>query len=418
MSITLNHKLYGDGIHDDLPAIQEMLDSGMKCVKLPVPEVNYLISGAIRVHSNQELNIDRNARIVLKDWSDSLMLKIGGKEEFCENVKVCGGIWDMNHNNQSPNPWHFPSPITGKTGYEILRERGTYPTIFELPEEANGVNNLDFPEDLYTGHCMSFTNIKRFYIGNLTIVNPVVYGMDLYMVEDFTVENIDFDYTEGSPKLWNMDGVHLEGYCKNGYIRNLKGACHDDAVALTSDDSFCTGPIENITIDGIYGDNSHSAVRLLSRVNPVKNVHITNVYGTYYAYAVVLSKYSELPERSGFENINMDNIYASLCPGTVDVPGNNRPVIWIGDNIDVKNLNVSNLHRNETHNPMSTIGIYEGSTVDRLSVSNCTQTNETDGKISFIENSGVINNLYVYNVDVGDGELIAKDGEIKNISII
>lgn len=419
MSVTFNHKLYGDGIHDDLPAIQEMLDSGMKCVNLPVPGVNYLISGAIRVHSNQELNIDRNARIVLKDWSDSLMLKIGDEDELCENIKINGGIWDMNHNNQSPNPWHFPNPKTGKTSYEVLREKGIYPTIFPLPEEANGVNNLDdFPKDLYSGHCMTFTNVKRLYVGNLTITNPVVYGMDLYMVEDFTVENIDFDYTEGSPKLWNMDGVHLEGYCKNGYIKNLKGACHDDTVALTSDDSFCTGPIENITIDGIYGDNSHSAVRLLSRVNPVKNVHITNVYGTYYAYAVVLSKYSELPERSGFENINIDNIYASICPGTVDVPGNNRPVIWIGDNIDVKNLNISNLHRNETHNPMPTIGIYEGSTVDRLSVSNCTQTNETDGKISFIENSGVINNLYVYNVDVGDGELIAKDGEIKNISII
>ena len=49
--------------------------------------------------------------------------------------------------------------------------------------------------------------------------------------------------------------------------------------------------------------------KLTRQYSTVKNVHITNVYGTYYAYAVVLSKYSELPERSGFENINIDNIF-------------------------------------------------------------------------------------------------------------
>ena len=32
------YKLYGDGIHDDAPAIQEMLDSGISAVILPVPE--------------------------------------------------------------------------------------------------------------------------------------------------------------------------------------------------------------------------------------------------------------------------------------------------------------------------------------------------------------------------------------------
>ena len=88
MPETLSHKLYGDGLHDDLPAIQEMLDSGMKCVSLPCPDVNYLISGPVKVHSNQELKLERNARIVLKDWSDSLMLKIGSKDEFCENVTI------------------------------------------------------------------------------------------------------------------------------------------------------------------------------------------------------------------------------------------------------------------------------------------------------------------------------------------
>ena len=45
--------LYGDGIHDDYEAIQELLDSGNCLVSLPMPTKNYLISKTLRVHSNQ-----------------------------------------------------------------------------------------------------------------------------------------------------------------------------------------------------------------------------------------------------------------------------------------------------------------------------------------------------------------------------
>ena len=418
MNFNLTKELYGDGVHDDFPAIQEMLDSGMKCVYLPEPEVKYVISKALSVHSNQELRLDRNTLITLSDGANSAMITTGFGGESCVNVKISGGIWDMNHNNQYPNPWHFESPTTGKKTYDVLSERGIHPSLFPIPEGAYVADDQTFPEDIYTGHCMIFRNTKNFYVGNLTIKNPVVYGMSLYKVEDFTVENIDFEYTEGSPKLWNLDGVHLEGCCKNGYIKNLKGACHDDTVALTSDDSFLNGPIENITIDGIYGENSHSAVRLLSRAYPVKNVHITNVYGSYYAYAVVISKYSELPERSGFENITIDNMFARLCPGTVDVEGNNRPLIWIGEDIDVKNLTVSKLFRNENHNPNATIGIYKGSSVSNLSVSDSCQTNATGKEMSFIHNEGKIGKLYVYNVETENDTLIKNDGVIEMKTVL
>ena len=50
---TYKNKLHGDGIHDDLPAIEERLNSGIKCLYLPCPKVNYLISGPITLHSGQ-----------------------------------------------------------------------------------------------------------------------------------------------------------------------------------------------------------------------------------------------------------------------------------------------------------------------------------------------------------------------------
>ncbi len=412
------NKLYGDGIHDDLPAIQELLDSGATCVYLPMPEKNYLIGGAIRVHSNQELRLDRFTRIVLADNSNCVMLKNAEPLELNKNIKISGGIWDMNHNNQKPNPWRFADSKTGKTSSEELLERGFHEAIKPVPQGYEGkVKHVgrDFPDDVYTGHCFMFNSIKNFYIGNLTIVNPVVYGMDLYYVEDFTVEDITFEYTEGSPKLWNLDGVHIEGYCKNGLVRNLKGACHDDAVALTSDDSYLNGPIENITIDGIYGQNSHSAVRLLSRVNPIRNVHITNIYGTFYAYCVVMSKYSTLPERSCFENISIDHVHTGECPGTVDVAGNIRPLIYIGEDIDIKSLYISHLFRDETHCPLPSIGIYKKTHIGTLHISCSQQTNSTGKPMAFVENCGIIDRLVLDSVDTGDDEAVVNTGEIVEI---
>jgi hypothetical protein len=34
------YTLYGDGIHDDYLGIQELLDSGISTVELPIPEIN------------------------------------------------------------------------------------------------------------------------------------------------------------------------------------------------------------------------------------------------------------------------------------------------------------------------------------------------------------------------------------------
>ncbi len=412
----MENKLYGDGIHDDFPAIQEMLDSKMCCVYLPAPKEHYVISKTLRIHSNQELKLDRFTKVKLSDNANCAMIKNAEPLEKNKNIRISGGIWDMNHNKQKPNPWHFADEETGKTSSDELLERGFHKANMPIPEGYEGKVKLvgnDFPDDVYTGFCFMFNSIKNFYIGNLTVVNPVVYGIDLYCIEDFTVENIDFEYNEGSPKLWNLDGVHIEGFCKNGVVRNLKGACHDDAVAITSDDSYFNGPIENITVDGIYAQNSHSAVRLLSRVNPVKNIHITNIYGTFYVYCITMSKYSGLPERSGFENITVDNVFASIGEGTEDVPGNYEPLISIGADIDIKNLSFSKIYRNESRCPLPTIGIKRGTTVNNISISDCVQTNETEKEFEFLHCEGSVEDLYISNVQTNQDKLLNDDADIK-----
>ena len=49
------HNLYGDGVHDDTAAIQEMIDASAE-VALPMPKVHYLISKPLELHSKLEVN--------------------------------------------------------------------------------------------------------------------------------------------------------------------------------------------------------------------------------------------------------------------------------------------------------------------------------------------------------------------------
>lgn len=210
-------QLYGDGVHDDYPAIQEMLDSGLSCVYLPPVRACYLISSTLRIHSNQQLKLDLFTRIRLAPQSNCAMLENAQPEEYNSNICVDGGIWDMDHRNQWPNPYHFANPL-GQKHEDNVRALGF------SPDQRLFIK-------AYSGHCFRFNSVHGLIFRNITIVNPVVYGAQFAYVDHFTVENIVFDYTEGSPKLWNLDGVHFEGGCKNGVVRNLKGACHDDLVA-------------------------------------------------------------------------------------------------------------------------------------------------------------------------------------------
>jgi len=396
----MNYTLYGNGINDDYPAIQEMLDSGMSLVYLPAPEKNYVISKPLKLHSNQELRLDRYTLIRLAPHANCTMLENADVEDFNENITILGGIWDMNHSEQYMNPLHYPVPDTGM--------------VFNEWEKASGFDrDVRQRYGMYMGMCFVFNGVRGFHLSNLTIRNPVTFGMDLSYVEDFTVENITFDYTEGSPKLWNMDGIHVEGGCKNGVIRNLKGACHDDMVAITSDD-IMRGPIENITVDGIFAQGCHSAVRLLSIKNTLRNIHITNIFGTFYAYGVVISKFYSEPGRSGFDNITIDHVHASFCDGTVDVPGHRRPLIWIASEVDIKNLSFSHIYRDETNLSKPTIGIDPDTYIANLSVSHAAQTNTLGEQIPFIHNKGRIGKLYTSMIDAGKDEVLVNEGVIEN----
>lgn len=411
----LKYTLYGDGIHDDTDAIQELIDSGVCQVDLPVPKKNYLISKPLVIPSNFKLKLPRYATIKLADGSNCFMLQnkmvfkpakrlredlnegerflwyYGDKfsfdaEDACHDFEVEGGIWDFNNLNQEPNP----------------------------------IYTKKYDERFYLGHPMLFCNVKNFKLCNMTIKDPANFAITIDTGSYFTIENITFDFNFGNPIAGNMDGVHLNGNCHYGVIRNLKGACYDNLIALNAHEGL-GGDITNIEIDGIFAEGCHSALRLLTVKHKIQHVTVSNVFGTYYQYGIAITKYYDGETTGYFDGITLNNIYASKAkrlPAQEVHMGNKNyiqfPLVWIQSGTVVKNLSIDNLHRRENVNPIDTVRVDSGAVVDRIIIRNLTLENYTDGKCSKFHNCGEINNLYIEGLDSSE---IDNDGVIKNLNI-
>ena len=384
------YTLYGDGIHDDTSAIQEMIDSGVCEVDLPAPNVCYLISKPLIIPSNFKLKLPRFATIKLMDGANCFMLmsktvnkhakrlneEFGDfekafwwycnefstdKEDACHDFEIEGGIWDFNNLNQDPNP----------------------------------IQTHKFDDRHFVGNIMLFYNVRNFKLSNLTLKDPTNFAVTLDTASYFTVENITFDFNFGNPYALNMDGIHLNGNCHYGVIKNLKGACYDDLIALNAHEGT-GGDITNILVDGIFAENCHSAVRLLTVRDKVQNIKISNVYGTFYQYCVGFTKGYPGEFTGCFDAIVLENFHVSkskrlpiqeMHMGDKDFQ---FPLIWIPGPRSVKNLTIEHLHRREREVAAETIGIGDDVVIERLISNDVSVLSEIDGDCPVIVNDGKI----------------------------
>lgn len=394
--------LYGDGIHDDTAGLQQLIDGGLSEVVLPAPEKCYLISKPLELPSNFRLVLPRFAEVKLADGSNCVMLKNKTLEDKahrtddkfwwflneyspdfeCRNIEVTGGIWNCNNLGQAPNP---------------IQTR-----IYE-------------PEN-YSGFGMLFYNVKNLIIKDLTVKDPVNFSVTMDTVSYFTVENIAFDFNYGNPSAMNMDGIHLNGNCHFGLIRNLQGTCYDDMVALNADEGS-DGPITNIEISGILAENSHSAVRLLTVKNAIENVHIHDVYGTYFQYCIGITKFYRGESTGYYAGISIDNIFASKAP-RISVYGKDGsyvyPLIWAERNLTIRDLYISNVHRKETDTPVETVFLGENSVVEHLTLSHIFTENETSSPMPLFVNNGTIKNLRIEEIESHGDPLLINNHIIEN----
>ncbi|MBQ9922891.1 MAG: hypothetical protein IJO52_11925 [Clostridia bacterium] len=386
----MSYILYGDGIHDDTAAIQEMIDNSCEVV-LPAPKAHYLISNSLILHSNFRLVLPRFAEIRLAPASNCVMIRNVMVEEPaervksglcsflnkyspnapCENIEVCGGIWNFNNKNQNPNPLSC-----GK--YE--------------------------PEG-YSGFGMLFYNVNGLKLSHMTMKDPCNFSVTMDTISHFYVNDITFDFNDGNLYQSNMDGLHIMGHSHDGTIENLFGTCYDDIVALNAQEGSC-GPITDVTVRGIYTKGSYSAVRLLtaSPEAAIRNIHITDIHGTFYHFGISLQHYYGTGKRGILENITIDNIYAAKSDrdlvkfymvhkyrkyGIIDVEGEN----------DIKNLTVRNVHRQEYIDDTATVLLFKDAVIDNLSLDNITSENHTSAEsIPLISSEATITNKHTSNL--------------------
>ena len=387
----MKHILYGDGIHDDAPAIQELLNTTGN-VALPMPEKHYLLRSTLILHDNCSLSLPRFAHIRLDDGANCPMVANAMTPDpdesrtpqahtplcrhlwsfvrdysptaICRNIALSGGVWDCNNRGQLPNP----------------EQSGVY--------EPHG----------YTGDGMLFYGVENLTLSGLTLQDPVHYGVTLDRVSYFTVENITFDYRTCNPIFLNMDGIHCNGNCHFGHIRNLQGACYDDLVALNAHEGS-KGSITNISIDGIYAKDCHSAARLLTVSDEIKNIHISNVYGTYYCYCLGLTKYYPGETTGFFDGISFDHIYAAKSKGTAYTPDRAKePFIFIQSDTHTKNLYIRDLVRDEYELPVPTISIGADALVENMVLSHIAAENHVSGKMPVLQNAGQVQHLTMENI--------------------
>ncbi|MBO5285287.1 MAG: hypothetical protein J6B16_00130 [Clostridia bacterium] len=405
-------KLYGDGIHDDTLAIQELLDGGTGVVILPEPEKFYLISKPLEISSNTTLKLPRYATIRLKDGSNCVMLtnkKTPCKkrrlddshatrffnfinsyvddyspEAICENITVEGGIWDANNLNQQPNPI--------QTRDESIKE--------------------------YFGYTMLFYAVKNLNITSLTYKDVINYCVCMDYVDGFTVNNITFDFNGGNPHRINMDGIHLNGNCHNGVITNLQGACFDDLVALNAEEGS-RGPITNIKINGIYAEGCHSAVRFLTVNQAVKNITVENVYGTFYQYCIGFSKHYKGETTGYYENINIKNLFATKAYRHPYLykwfDSYVYPYVWIADEINIHDLTIDGIRRMEWNNNVCTIYVGKDSCVNKFTINDAVTENFTSHPMPFIVNDGTIKLIKLSNVAVKGDEVLINNNVINSL---
>ena len=391
----MKYTLYGDGIHDDTLAIQELIDSGVCEVCLPAPEKFYLISAPLVLPSNFRLVLPRFAEVRLAEGASCLMVQNKlvpspgrrlsedvyehavlehlwsyvddySPDAPCQNIELRGGIWNYNNQQQLPNP-ERKSP-------ESLAKRDFY------------------------GCAMLFYNVKNLKICELTVKDPCQYGVTLDTVSYFTVEDITFDYNLGNPIPLNMDGIHLDGNCHYGTLQNLKGTCYDDLVALNAHEGS-RGDITDIEIWGLFADYCHSAVRLLAAGERVERIHITDIFGNFYQYCVGITKYYA-GENGFFDAITVENVYAAKAmpavkgefshPRSAEVA---LPFLWVQKGTEVQTLTLREIHRREKCNPKPTVVVDEDALVERLVLENITSHNAP-----LLENNGTVENLYTENL--------------------
>ena len=283
----------GDGTADDSGAIQRALDETEQIAA--IPRGMYRLGSTLRIGSGKTILAHPEAVLRLADGAgrdvDSFLLTNVDRDSGNHHIEVNGGIWDGNNQGNHRGP--------------------------------------DGDPHAYTGVALNFVSVHHLRLQNLTVRNPDSFSIRIGETRHFTIEHVLFDHSETRP---NQDGVHVGGFCEDGYIHDLRAltpnTTNDDMVALNADDNveralnlgMKRGPIRNVHVDGLAGDSGYTFVRLLSETCPIENIRIRDISGGCRWYAINMNNWA-FPLGSGnIRNVDIGNVRVTKAPGAGGAP--------------------------------------------------------------------------------------------------
>jgi len=289
----------GDGIADDAAAVQSALDKAENGGKVYIPAGNYRIGRTLYIGDGTTVYADPDARLFVCEKSPKkrgdFLLSNRDPVNGNRDITLIGGTWDGNFdgkNNTKPSDLFDPNAFSGST--------------------------------------LNFVNVKNLTLQSLNMRNSVVYYIRMAKLDGFVIRDIRFS---SDRRAFNQDGLHFGGEVRHGLIENItaaSGQTNDDMIAFNADDSMvrlenldlCCGPIEDITVRGVFAENCYTGFRLLSVNSPIRNITMEdirigcrhfalNMDGARYCRTPLI-KPGEKPGGSGLiENLTIDNMTVS-----------------------------------------------------------------------------------------------------------
>ncbi len=234
--------------------IQSAMDRGVKMIFIPDGE--YTLNTALKIPSGVHIKASYNAHVRTRPGFVGLSV-ISNADTVNGNEKITieGGIWDGNCGEQY---------------------RASY-------KDSENVSIL-----------FLFDRVRNLRLKNMRMMDSLCYYVRLFKCVDFEVSDIDI---VGELHPMCQDGIHMNGGCENGLVKNITAKVSgDDLIALNADDDLTFGqqmgvenlPIRNITVKNVSSDNCHTGIRLLSVDQPIENIKLENFRIGYKEFGINL----------------------------------------------------------------------------------------------------------------------------------
>lgn len=179
---------------------------------------------------------------------------------------------------------------------------------------------------------LRFVGVKNIQYKGLKLLTGATFLSQMANCEDIRVEDTYID-TDETVMVQNKDGLHFHGPIRNCVVKNTAGHAADDIISFTANDIGARGPdqaqdmlgslgqpygdIKDVIIDGLTLKNSNYGIRLLSSVNRMDRIHISNVtgYTRYHHWLIVganIPSYGNPTGRGNFGTITVTDCSAVL----------------------------------------------------------------------------------------------------------